>query len=170
MKYFVIPLIFFLIARIEASTTIPLKNQKLTVELPRGWTYQLDYWKIPLAFINSSDNLIIAVNELEQINQLLTDADKQNYFTHYKLGRLAWLSLAFGKLVKFYEYEDINKNPDWKGMVFGYVYKLGQTTFYEKSYYLTCKNVSYNLKYLIDHSQIKVMDTMDAMIRGLGCL
>ena len=156
--------------QIEANTTIPFKNQKLIIDLPHGWSHQLNYWGLPLAFINSSKNITIAVSELVQINPLLTETEKQNYFADYKLGRLAWLSQASGRLVKFYELEVMQKKQAVSGLVFGYVYKLGQTTFHEKSYYLTCKNVSYNLKYLIDQSQMESMDTIDAMIRGIGCL
>jgi len=156
--------------QMEASTTIPLKNQKLIIDLPQGWSHQQNYWGIPLAFINTSKNITVAVSELVQINPSFTEIERQNYFTDYKLGRLAWLSQASGKLVKFYELEVMQKKQAVSGLVFGYVYKLDQTTFHEKSYYLTCKNVSYNLKYLIDQSQMESMDTIDAMIRGIGCL
>jgi len=159
-----------IVMQIEANTTIPFNNQKIIIDLPKGWTYQQNYWGIPLAFINSSKNIIIAVSELAQINPSLTETEKQNYWADYKLGRLAWLSQAAGNLVKFYELEVMPKKQAVSGLVFGYVYKLGQTTFHEKSYYLTCKNVAYNLKYLIDQSQIESMDIIDAMIRGIGCL
>jgi len=50
-----------IVMQIEANTTIPFNNQKIIIDLPKGWTYQQNYWGIPLAFINSSKNIIIAV-------------------------------------------------------------------------------------------------------------
>lgn len=157
-----------------ALQSFKLEKTTVKVEVPEGWQTAQDLFGSPLTVLGPFEEdrrpvfSVVAVEEFSPKFQM----DPKKEEVSYRKGREEWLSKFNGaaRYISTIPYKKIS-NPSIKdGFGIGYRYMLEETMYVENTYYVVCKNHTYNLKTLMTSDQEAASaKTFEKMIASFSC-
>lgn len=148
------------------------KSKNISVTYPTNWESAKNLYGIPVTILgpwkNESRPVITIMSTLltkEKFNQ----DDLKKILIDFKDKKNAWVLSHKGHLISFEPLEEVNYKSKVKGYHIGAEFSVSNIHYIERSYYLTCKDEVFNLKYSIrDEHRFQLKD-IQSIVESFQC-
>lgn len=164
--------IFCLFVSASAWTkSFVIDGSKFSLDVPKEWKESKDLFGMPLTLSGpmkeeSRPVITVTPTEIKKVSFDLKNVDVVN--ADYKSQRLKWLQKHKGEFLTLTPYKkQVQKKIESHSV--GYSYRINETTFIEKSYYVVCNEQLFHLKYLMRETQKELLNETEKIVESFRC-
>lgn len=146
-------------------------GKKITIELPEKWESVTDLYGIPLTVLgpwNDESRPAMSFVYTGMDIKKFPESELQKLFKDFKSEKESWVKEHKGELLKYEPVKKIIVGKNTANFI-GAEFKINGIHFIERSYYLTCKDEVYNLKYNIRHEHLKHLQAIMGIVETFKC-
>lgn len=149
------------------------KTDSIVGKVPYGWKFNKDMFGLPFVLMskkhNSGHRSIISITPTKIKDHEIDKTTLSKKQSDYQRGRQEYIDNYGGEIVKFFKFKKNSINK-LKSFSIGYQYEVSDKYFEEKTYFVTCGDEVFHVKYLmnlLDEEFDKAI--IEQTIRSLEC-
>lgn len=165
--------IYFIIPSLAIADNFVLKPGEIEINVPWGWETAKNLFGVQLMIAGPMENERRPVVTIDSthFSYEFNSKDLMNDQGSYRMGRLNWIMKNSGKVIDFLPYKIETLEDGIKDHVIGYKYEMDGVQFVERSHYIPCKKVLFNIKVLLPLAQEEEYSSkINKMIKSFECV
>ncbi len=149
-----------------------INERSISLNVPSGWEAVKDLFGMPLVILGPMENEARPAIMFLSLKLTPKEFDQDTFptlFQDFKLKKEDWLKSHKGELLSFEPATAIELRKDLKGHFIGAKFKINEIEFIERSYFLSCKNNIFNVKYSLRQTHEKYLPVLQKLAGEFVC-